>query len=447
MAISSVGQSDGAVPTTSVEPEQLPVAEPAVVEAPAAGSSGESGFDSASSNPLSLNPQLATLDLAEYSRLSDSEGRKKGTNDDSIGGGDTNATRPDIGKVALGPTGDLIAAVEGLSETTQAQVASLLANPETAAAVSAVLSNDTFALLPIDQREKMINVMAKSDPAGVEMMAYACETSGDISTLCASDGSTVMDNLNRMVEAGLGPYVANVITDMVRPDAIWQGRAPTCTAASMQYELAKQGPAEYSRIIAGLAIEGKVTMAGGGVLEIHPGAALDGSAKLNDQRSPSESVFQAALMEFCNGADETYDVNSLRSTRQNGTTHAGLNGEQIQSGLENLFGVKYATTNITSDEQAHNLLSTLNKSLMPNRPVLVDMVISDDLNHCVAFEGASNGSVRLRDPTTGRSYTITEEQWNRSAAAIHVVRKSVPSPVLSPIPSGGRGEIMIAAAL
>ena len=61
---------------------------------------------------------------------------------------------------------------------------------------------------------------------------------------------------------------------MLRPERIWQGDAPTCTVSTMQYELAKEKPAEYVRLMTGLTVNGSVTLAGGGVMQTQVGDAV-----------------------------------------------------------------------------------------------------------------------------------------------------------------------------
>ena len=319
-----------------------------------------------------------------------------------------------------------------LSSVAQSQVEALLANPKTARAADYAFKSDTFASLPVEQREKFIDVMAKGDEVTVKLMAISCEKAGDLYAERASDGSTMLDNLEQMASAsGAKQFVNYTLADMIKPDRIWQGDAPTCTVSTMQYELAKEKPAEYARVMTGLTVVGNAKLAGGGVIQTQVGDALLHSILSKDQRSPTEAVFQSAAMEFANGADK-YDLAARQSTHANedGTTrtYKGLYGEQIRDMVGQLFGIDYTTTRIENDEQAAAALATLNKSNTPNRPVLVDLVIDDKHNHCVAFEGFSNGRVYFRDPQTGKKDSITEQQFLATAAAVHVAPMPVPKP-------------------
>lgn len=425
MSVSSVGQAGSAGEVVELEHDDAP---PAPAVADAAPAVQESGFDDARAQTLVLNPQAPLLEVVDRSSL-DSEGKKKGTNDDSIGDGRTiGSRRTDVipTMVATGPV-DVAAVTEGLSDAAKEQVTKLLADPATASDASYAFTSATFGKLEADQREKFVDIMATGGPRATQLLAMGCEICGDISALRATDGSTVLDNLDRMVKRpDLAPYVADVLADMVLPERIWQGKAPTCTAATMQFELAMRQPAEFSRLMCGLAIDGSVKMAGGGTLETQPGAALNGSLVAGDKRSPTEAVFQAALMEYANGT-ETYDFNKMQSTAANGRTHRGLNGDQIQDALTQLFGVSYRTTKTTTPDEAAGALKGLSRSLTPNRPVLVDLVVDDTTNHCVAFEGMNNGRIWLRDPETGERTSLSTQEFLEQVAAVHVAPQRRPT--------------------
>src|SRR6185436_6734858 len=63
----------------------------------------------------------------------------------------------------------------------------------------------------------------------------------------------------------------DVMRGIVNPERIDQGRAPTCTVTSMQFELVRDDPSEYARIMAGLTgPSGTATMRGGGELKLEP---------------------------------------------------------------------------------------------------------------------------------------------------------------------------------
>ena len=443
MAISKIGR---ALTNPEVElPKPAPPPPPPKPSVPAAPPKDVSGFEDPRKNPVCLNPSEGrgrgtNDDSVGRGRGTndDSVGRGRGTNDDSIGrgrgtnddsigtGGTTATTSRDL--EAVDPTYTAAAADHdvALSSTAQTQVGALLANPKTARAANYALKSATFAALPADQREKFIDVMAKSDEVGVKLMAITCEKAGDLFFERASDGTTTLDNLALMASSpGAKQFLNHTIADVLRPERIWQGDAPTCTVSTMQYELAQEKPAEYARLMAGLTVSGSVTLAGGGVLQTQVGDALLNSLTSRDQRSPTEAVFQSAAMEFANGADN-YDLTSRRSTGADGKTYRGLYGDQIRNMVGQLFGVSYETTKISTNEEAAAALATLNRSNVPNRPVLVDLVVDDKSNHCVAFEGFRDGRVYFRDPQTGKKDSISEQQFLETAAAVHLAPRPEP---------------------
>ena len=463
MAISRVGRS---VTNPDFEVPKPPAARPSVPTAQPVDPNGVSKFDDPRRDPLCLNPSEGrgrgtNDDSVGRGRGTndDSVGRKGGTNDDSIGrrggtnddsigrgkgtnddsiGGTTAVTSRDL--AAVGPTytaaetGHL--ATADLSAAARAQVDALIQNPETSRAAAYAFKSQTFANLPADQREKFIDVMAKSDPVGVKLMAVTCEKAGDLFFERASDGTTTLDSLDRMANTPSAKgFLNNTLADILKPDRIWQGDAPTCTVSTMQYELAKEKPAEYARLMTGLTVDGHVTLAGGGTLETNVSQAVFSSMISHDQRSPTEAVFQAAAMETANGADH-YDVNARKSTgvdaQGNVHSYKGLYGDQIRVMTGKLFGIEYKTTKISSNEEAAAALATLNKSNVPNRPVLVDLVIDDKSNHCVAFEGFENGRVYFRDPQTGKKSSISQQEFLETAAAVH----EAPLPTPRRIPRG-----------
>ncbi|MDB5096438.1 MAG: hypothetical protein JWM80_859 [Cyanobacteria bacterium RYN_339] len=125
---------------------------------------------------------------------------------------------------------------------------------------------------------------------------------------------------------------AEVIGDLVQeiyvPSAINQQGANTCTATSIQILLARQAPAEYARLVAGLASpSGEVKLANGDTLTREPGSAEaqpllvkvgEREVKSADYRSHPSRLLQDALMEYADG-DEAYDA-------QRGTHSGGIDG-------------------------------------------------------------------------------------------------------------------------
>ena len=64
-----------------------------------------------------------------------------------------------------------------------------------------------------------------------------------------------------------GSDPTSAMVEAANPNRIQQGTAPTCTVASMQYEMVADQPSEYVRLLAGLTgPTGKAKMRGGGTV-------------------------------------------------------------------------------------------------------------------------------------------------------------------------------------
>ncbi len=365
----------------------------------------------------------------------DSIGRGHGTNDDSIGRGTNDDS---IGKGGPSAAGGVDGGVgkpdeptdtgpalkpgrAGLStKTTQEMDALLTGRSQVADQAAYVFKTPEFAKMSATERAQIVTLMSSKNVRVARGVAEMFEQSGGaMLTAKGKDGSTVLDSLNRLAASPNGEGVlGQVVYDLVNPGRIRQGRAPTCTVTTMQYELAHEEPGEYARLMAGLVCDGKVTMRGGGELVSDSKWDVYASDAAKDGRSTSEAIFQAAAMEFANGSD-TY-LEYAQESVGSGQTYRGLHGDQITAMVGQLFGVKYETKEIGSDAEATAELNEIMARERPNRPVLFDITIDgQQSNHCVSLEAVRNGRVYFRDPTTGERESMTVEEFRHNLAAVH----------------------------
>ena len=91
------------------------------------------------------------------------------------------------------------------------------------------------------------------------------------------------------------PYFDQVVQEAADPGLIAQGKQRTCGATTVEYLLAKENPAEFVRLAAGLASPtGKVKMAGGKEAD----AIVTDSVKLDASgRSDVDRLLQSAFMD------------------------------------------------------------------------------------------------------------------------------------------------------
>lgn len=114
-------------------------------------------------------------------------------------------------------------------------------------------------------------------------------------------GASLLENLDKLASQPLAPEIAGQRADLLAstireihdPTAVAQKHKNTCGAATVQSYLAASNPAEYVRLVAGLAgPEGKAEMQNGGVLK-RDANFMDGSDK---GRTISSRLLQPAIM-------------------------------------------------------------------------------------------------------------------------------------------------------
>ena len=304
------------------------------------------------------------------------------------------------------------------------RVAPRTVRPASASATQDVLASRAFAALPANEQAAIRSIVDKGGVRAAAGIAEVFDTN-QLQLLREEDanGVTVLQHLAELAQSRHPGLVGDLLSDIASPRDIEQGYAPTCTAASMQYELAKERPAEYVRLLAGLVLDDGVAMAGGGVLKVDVDAAITQSNLTNDQRSDSEAVFQTAAMEFANGAD-TFSIERQRSEGAD-KVYRGLYPEQIRTMVGELFGEAYLTREITTDAEAEDELSKLASREGPNRPVLFDLNMGS-FNHLVSLESVTSTLVKYRDPATGEIHSMTRSTFIRSLVAVHYAESMGP---------------------
>ncbi len=136
---------------------------------------------------------------------------------------------------------------------------------------------------------------------------------GSLTSLDA-EGNTLLQNLAWMArqssaeEDGLRldgrQLMREVLIQTADPGSIRQADRGTCAVTTVEYLQAKHDPADYARVIRGLASqEGSVELRDGSELTRDDSlVARDGSG-----RSHASQLYQASLMEFANGQSVDYD--------------------------------------------------------------------------------------------------------------------------------------------
>ncbi len=327
----------------------------------------------------------------------------------------------------------LVEQTAGLSPADTATVLGIVAEQPSGAAAACVrhlAQSDLWNQLAPEALSKLVAVMDAGDERGLRLLARLVETKPEALTSKDAKGATLLSNLALLATQPMSAplyakglsrdrLVQDVLRDVTNPDHIEQGTAPTCTVTSMQFELARDNPAEYTRLLAGLCgPSGTSAMKGGGHLGLERSYILPGR---DDDRAVSEVLFQSAAMEFANGTDEFLGQRGT-SVRDNGSQYKGLYPSQQRRLLENLFGVSYTTDTLDTPARMNAVLSRLKPYVAEgtNRPVLLE-IDEGSFNHVVTYERMRGNVITYRDPY-GRLGTMTESSFR-----LHVVTAHLPN--------------------
>jgi hypothetical protein len=197
---------------------------------------------------------------------------------------------------------------------------------------------DVFANASADGQRYLVELMDRNVVGGQPPQARPALLDRD------KDGGTLLENLHKIATGCVDPkleqnnvftggLLGDILKEVARPGDVNQGLGmKTCTVTSMQYMLCRQNPAEYVRLMQGLVSpKGEASLRNGDTLTRVPDSIPVDKAF---ERSDSERIFQAAMMDYCDGSDVTYS--DVADTHSDGAT--GLSGAQPYVGLRALFG-------------------------------------------------------------------------------------------------------------
>ncbi|HBN07203.1 MAG TPA: hypothetical protein DD435_00670 [Cyanobacteria bacterium UBA8530] len=221
-------------------------------------------------------------------------------------------------------------------------------------------------------------------------------------------GETLLQNLagvaGQTVAKGIdrNSMLADAVQEIADPSCIAQQAQNTCGGTTAQILLARQDPAEYVRLVGGLASpEGKVKIRNGDTLERKPDwDAADGG------RTVSSQLLQPAFMEQSNGKLFTYDnTKDSRSFAGVGNIPGMLSNEMANL-LEDLTGKRYSHFERISLDMADPLKFELFKSKLTKAspghevPVMVNYASEQNLAnpHWLLVTGVKDGAVSYVNP-------------------------------------------------
>jgi hypothetical protein len=151
-------------------------------------------------------------------------------------------------------------------------------------------------------------------------------------------GGKLLDHLDQLATGAVGAgvdkpaIVRDLVLDLLEPATMAQGNKGTCAATSCAYTLCMERPAEYARLVAGLASEsGAVTLANGARIEVESERDAEG-------RRTSGALLFPSLMEYANATQNYQNAEDAHLDENGNAIHSGLFMGQIQHLREGLFG-------------------------------------------------------------------------------------------------------------
>lgn len=142
--------------------------------------------------------------------------------------------------------------------------------------------------------------------------------------------------------------LTDAVQELACPSAVAQQGKGTCAATSVEILLLRENPAEYVRILAGLASpEGTVQLANGDVVRREAGTAEDDGTG----RSVPQRLIAPVFMEYANGRAD-YDNGTDHHTEDGVDRGRGLTAAQVDLLLEGVFGKDFTFANVFGTPEA-----------------------------------------------------------------------------------------------
>lgn len=247
------------------------------------------------------------------------------------------------------------------------------------------LEGDALMGLSPRDRERYQTVKASlleptpGKPDGDPVAALALQTmllEGSLPGERAGGGrDTLLGGLAKLAtqEVGAGidrqQLLSDVVQEVASPMAINQSTKGTCVPTSIQMQLIQNNPAEYVRLVSGLASPaGEVTTAGGDVLKVEPDALTDATG-----RSVSQRLLAPALMELGNGRADYDNADDKHTGGDPGSNELGLTPSQADRVLESLYGRDFAFSSTGSAAEKAAGTQMVMDELAAGRSVLVGL--------------------------------------------------------------------------
>lgn len=260
------------------------------------------------------------------------------------------------------------------------------------------------------QYQAVQGTLRRSGDAVAELSLQKLLLEGRLGARALRGGDTTLSALARLNTQPLAPgldraqLLGDVTQELACPASINQGWRGTCAATSVLPELIRQSPAEYARLLSGLASpEGRVTLASGHALV----RERDVNVRQLAGRAITQQLFGPAAMELANGALDYRDGADKHFDARGKPIHAGLNFMQVDTLRDNLFGRDDDSFSLFNNPALkQQAWDTLKRHLAAGQQVQAGMKWGEDSGHKVSVFSVGRGQ-------NGQEYILYNNPWGQ----------------------------------
>jgi hypothetical protein len=301
------------------------------------------------------------------------------------------------------------AAFQNLSEAKREKLVQEMSKDSVVAdKLQRTMNHPTYAKLTLEEKTKLLNVFVESSPQGREallpLMSRQIELGNPpnkIPALLTTDNTkqqkTLLDHLDSAATQKLAPelesrrqeLLTNLIQETGRPSHyVHQGWTDNCVTATVEVHLLKHSPAEYARIVNGLASpEKSITLADGSKMEAAQNQDNKFTIEGKEYRSLTDRMFQAAAMQFgkripeSKGPGYKFDAN----------TDSSLNAFNTARLMKGLYNREYTPAEYTPE--LYKKIEEHAKAGNGPIPVGLEWGVDSRIGHMVLVQKVENGRV------------------------------------------------------
>jgi hypothetical protein len=277
------------------------------------------------------------------------------------------------------------------------------------------LEQQQLGRLSPEQREGYLQVKAQlmavngsGDPVAALALQKLLFTGKLTDSQSLKGGTNVIDGLTRLTTAPLaegldrGQLLSDLVQELATPATIGQGDKGTCTVTSASIQLARKNPAEYVRLVTGLASPaGIVATASGTVLRREADSAAE-----TGHRSEVQKLLAPALMEIANPRLDYRNDPKDGHYRGDKHKYRGLGPKELNRVLEALNGANFEKHHVGGlfGQSRKNAWKEMVGQLNQGKDVLAGLKWGDG-GHEVLVTGTEN--------INGKDYVRYINPWGR----------------------------------